>query len=83
LRFGGLLFYVLVVIWFVFWQTSGRGIDLKRQWYRIIEGIMNEGQSDDTFRSDIEASELAQVFNRSMRSVFLDWCIADCEFDLV
>jgi len=58
-------------------------INPKRQWYRIIEGIMAEGQSEGSFRSDIEASELAQIFNRSMRSVFLDWCIADGGFDLV
>ena len=58
-------------------------VDPKRQWYRIIETIMAEGQAEGSFRSDIDASELAQVFNRSMRSVFLDWCIADGVFDLV
>ncbi|MCD6342221.1 MAG: TetR/AcrR family transcriptional regulator [Spirochaetaceae bacterium] len=58
-------------------------VDPKRQWYRIIETIMAEGQAEGSFRSDIDASELAQVFNRSMRSVFLDWCIADGAFDLV
>lgn len=71
-------------------QTLGSGgerekviVDPKRQWYRIIEAIMAEGQADGTFRTDCDASELAQVFNRSMRSVFLDWCIADGAFDLV
>ena len=71
-------------------QTLGSGgkrekviVDPKRQWYRIIEGLMAEGQADGSLRSDIEASELAQVFNRSIRSVFLDWCIADGGFDLV
>ncbi len=71
-------------------QTLGSGgkrekviVDPKRQWYRIIEGLMAEGQADGSLRSDIEASELAQIFNRSIRSVFLDWCIADGGFDLV
>jgi hypothetical protein len=29
------------------------------------------------------AEQLALLFNRSVRSVFLDWCISDAEFDLV
>ena len=45
--------------------------------------LLTEGQADDTFRTDLDASELAQIFNRSIRSVFLDWCIADGAFDLV
>ena len=57
-------------------------VDPKRHWYRIIELIIVEGQIDGSFRSDINAGELAQVFNRSIRSIFLDWCIADGDFNL-
>ena len=71
-------------------QTLGSGgerekviVDPKRQWYRIIEAIMAEGQAEGTFRTDCDVSELARVFNRSIRSIFLDWCIADGGFDLV
>ena len=58
-------------------------IDPDRQWYRIIEGIIADGQADGTFRTDLDAGDMARTFNRSMRSVFLDWCISDGGFDLV
>ncbi len=57
-------------------------VDPKRRWYRIIELIIVEGQIDGSFRSDIDALELAQGFNRSIRSVFLDWCITSGDFNL-
>jgi AcrR family transcriptional regulator len=55
----------------------------KRQWYRIIREVIELGQERGEFRTDIDAEQLAQLFNRSVRSVFLDWCILDAEFDLV
>jgi AcrR family transcriptional regulator len=55
----------------------------ERQWYRIITGIIAGGQSSGVFRSNREPAELAYEFNRSMRSVFLDWCLTDGELDLV
>lgn len=65
---------------------SGQGkviIDPNRQWYRIVESIIAEGQADGTLRTDRAARDLSYEFNRSMRSIFLDWCIADGAFDLV
>lgn len=58
-------------------------VDPRREWYRIIESIIVQGQGEGVFRRDRPASTLAQEFNRSMRSVFLDWCITDAGFDLV
>ena len=54
-----------------------------RQWYRIVGEVIADGQATGVFRTDASASELAYEFNRSMRSVFLDWCITDGGFDLV
>jgi len=54
-----------------------------RQWYKIVEGILAQGQGDGSFRTDRSAARLAVLFNRSVRSVFLDWCIGDGSFDLV
>ncbi len=55
----------------------------QRQWYRIIATIISEGQAAGDFRIDAGPENLAYEFNRSMRSVFLDWCITDGAFDLV
>lgn len=54
-----------------------------RQWVRIISEIMEEGQKNGEFRTDMDARRMALLFNRSARSVFLDWCILDAQFDLV
>jgi AcrR family transcriptional regulator len=69
-------------------QTLTRGgdkviVNPERQWYRIVAALIAQGQADGDFRRDLDADELARGFNRSMRSVFLDWCIADGGFDLV
>lgn len=58
-------------------------VDPERQWYRIVAQIISEGQGAGVFRTDKGADELARGFNRSMRAVFLDWCVADGSFDLV
>lgn len=65
---------------------SGKGkviVDPQREWYRIVAQIIAEGQGAGIFRTDQSADELARGFNRSMRAVFLDWCILDGSFDLV
>ena len=69
-------------------QTIQRGgdkviVNPDRQWYRIVSGVIAEGQEAGVFRTDADAGALAYGFNRSMRSVFLDWCITDAAFDLV
>jgi AcrR family transcriptional regulator len=55
----------------------------ERQWVRIVTDLITEGQSSGEFRTDLEADRLATLFNRTIRGVFLDWCIRDAEFDLV
>jgi AcrR family transcriptional regulator len=58
-------------------------VNPQRQWYRIVANIIAEGRQAGVFRADQSPEDLARGFNRSMRSVFLDWCIADGSFDLV
>ena len=58
-------------------------VNPQRQWYTIIASIIAEGQASGVFRTDASPEELARGFNRSMRSVFLDWCITDAALDLV
>ena len=53
-----------------------------RQWYRIVAGLIDEGQQLGLFRRDADPEALARVFNRSMRSIFLEWCIEDGGIDL-
>lgn len=54
----------------------------ERRWYTIIADIIAEGQTAGVFRTDAPPASLATEFNRSMRSIFLEWCITDAAFDL-
>ncbi|MFP4331330.1 MAG: TetR/AcrR family transcriptional regulator [Spirochaetaceae bacterium] len=54
-----------------------------RQWHKIIRAIIAEGQEAGEFRRDLDAERLTELFNRTTRGVFLDWCIGDAGFDLL
>lgn len=58
-------------------------IDTGRFLHELVRSIIEEGQARDEFRTDVSADRLAQLFNRSFRSVFLDWAISNNGFDLV
>lgn len=64
-------------------QTEKILIDPGRFLHSLVRDIVAEGQQRGEFRIDEDADRLAQLFNRSMRSVFLDWAISDNAFDLV
>lgn len=69
-------------------QVLGNGterviINPKRQWYSIVSEIIANAQKTGEFRSGREPGVLAAEFNRSIRSIFLDWCISDGGFNLV
>jgi hypothetical protein len=55
----------------------------ERQWYKTIQRTMLEGQVNGEFRKDLDADRLVELFNRSARGIFLDWCVEDASFDLV
>jgi AcrR family transcriptional regulator len=58
-------------------------IDTSRYLHRLVRDLITEGQETGHFRTDVEADELALLFNRSFRSIFLDWAIANAGFDLI
>ena len=58
-------------------------INPDRYLHSLVKEIVVEGQTSGEFRTDLAADELALLFNRSMRSVFLDWAISGDEWDLV
>jgi len=58
-------------------------IDTGRFLHDLVKSIIEEGQARGEFRTDVPADRLAQLFNRSFRSVFLDWAISNNGFDLV
>lgn len=58
-------------------------INPQRYLHTLIREIIVFGQSTGEFRTDVDADELTLFFNRSMRSVFLDWAISDNDWDLV
>lgn len=58
-------------------------IDTSRYLQLIVSEIITYGQQRKEFRADISSSELARLYNRAMRSMFLDWAISNASFDLV
>ncbi len=58
-------------------------IDTNRYLHGLIRGIIDEGQQEGIFRTDVSADRLALLFTRAHRAVFLDWAISNNAFDLV
>ena len=58
-------------------------VNRERYWHTLIRETIELGRENGEFRSDLDAERLTVLFNRSVRSVFLDWCISDASFDLV
>lgn len=58
-------------------------INPHRYLHTLVKEIIVFGQENGEFRNDVDADELTLMFNRSMRSVFLDWAISDNDWDLV
>lgn len=55
-----------------------------RFWFNLIRDIIAEGQATGEFRTDHRPEQLAEWFNRTIRGLFLEWCISSGEeFDLV
>ena len=55
-----------------------------RFWYHLIRDTIAAGQVAGEFRTDKSAGQLADWFNRTVRGLFLEWCISSGqEFDLV
>lgn len=58
-------------------------IDSSRYLHELIRGLIEEGQAEGLFRTDVSADRLALLYTRAHRSVFLDWAISNDAFDLV
>lgn len=58
-------------------------IDTNRYLHGLIKGLVEEGQREGIFRTDVSADRLALLYTRGHRAVFLDWAISDNAFDLV
>ena len=64
-------------------QTEKILIDRGRFLHTLVRDTIAFGQQNREFRTDLDADHLAECFNRSMRSVFLDYAISNAGFDLV
>lgn len=58
-------------------------IDTSRYLHELVRELIQEGQDEGIFRTDIPADRLSLIFNRAFRAVFLDWGISSNSFDLV
>jgi len=58
-------------------------IDTNRYLHGLIQRLIEEGQAEGLFRTDVSSDRLALLYTRGHRAVFLDWAISDNAFDLV
>ncbi len=58
-------------------------IDTNRFLHGLIKRLIEEGQAEGVFRTDVSADRLALLYTRGHRAVFLDWAISNNAFDLV
>jgi AcrR family transcriptional regulator len=49
----------------------------------LLELVINQGQKDNTIRTDIEAPQLAAIIMGSMRFTILRWRLTDFKFNLL
>ncbi|MFH1136893.1 MAG: TetR/AcrR family transcriptional regulator [Pseudomonadota bacterium] len=54
----------------------------KRELYRIVEELIDEGRATGEFRGDISGTELTQTVMHNIRGVIYDWCLPHSRFDL-
>jgi TetR/AcrR family transcriptional regulator, fatty acid metabolism regulator protein len=54
----------------------------KREFYKIIEELIVEGQASGEIRQDLGSAQLATAVLYSARGVVYSWCLPDTEFDL-
>jgi AcrR family transcriptional regulator len=54
----------------------------KREFYKIIEELIIEGQSCGEIRQDLSSSQLATSVLYSVRGVVYSWCLPDTDFNL-
>lgn len=57
--------------------------DKKRPLFKIVRGIIEDGQKSGEFRDDISADELTRLVARCMWANFFDWCVRNGNFDFV
>lgn len=58
-------------------------INTNRYLHGLIKKLIEEGQREGLFRTDVSADRLALLYTRGHRAVFLDWAISNNAFDLV
>ena len=63
-------------------KSSPPVIPDKREFFRILDEFIAEGQQSGEIRRDVGSSELAQVVLYSIRGLVYSWCLPDTHFDL-
>lgn len=57
-------------------------LDRNRLYYRLLTGIIREGQEKGELRSDLSVGEIVKAYAICERSFLYDWCISGGEYSL-
>jgi hypothetical protein len=57
-------------------------IDYNRLYFKIIQEIVEFGQKQNEFRSDMTSREITMLVTRFVRSIIYEWILHDGGFDL-
>jgi TetR/AcrR family transcriptional regulator, fatty acid metabolism regulator protein len=54
-----------------------------RKFFKQLDKIVSDAQRDGEFRNDISSHDLSWRILRFSRGIIFDWCIHNCEYDIV
>jgi len=64
-------------------RYSHKMLSIMHQHANTVQEIIREGQLNEELRSDIEPKDLFKIIFGSMRLLVKQWCLADCNFNLI
>lgn len=58
-------------------------VSSERGFYKILHGIIEEGQKTNQIRKDLSSTELSMGLMVVVRGILYDWCLHDGDYDIV
>ena len=57
-------------------------LDHNRVYYKVLRGIITEGQARGQIRSDMTVNEISKLYALTERGIMYDWCICNGDYSL-
>ena len=57
-------------------------LDHNRVYYKVLRGLISEGQQRGEIRSDLTVNEISKLYALAERGIMYDWCICNGDYSL-